>query len=65
MGAQSSLGGEALPNDPEPKKPWRGICSPGCWRAKGDPSTCECKCGGKYHGRGRRKEVAPENEVTG
>ena len=59
--AQSSLGflgapPEPLPNIPEPKKPWLGICSPGCWRAKGDPSTCECRCGGVHHGMGRRKQ---------
>lgn len=34
----------------EKPPPWTGICGKGCWFAKTD--RCECKCKGKYHGKG-------------
>lgn len=56
---QSNLEGEILKAELEdPERPWRGICSPGCWMAKGD--KCRCRCGGAHHGKGRKKEVDPE-----
>ncbi|MBW2674224.1 MAG: hypothetical protein JRD89_12555 [Deltaproteobacteria bacterium] len=43
------------------KKPWRGRCSRVCWYAKG--SRCRCKCGGVFHGAGRRQEKEFEQAV--
>ena len=31
-------------------KPWKDICSPRCWIAKGE--VCRCKCKGTNHGKG-------------
>jgi hypothetical protein len=43
------------------EKPWKGICSKGCWLAKGD--ICKCKCGKRNHGRGVIKRLLNmENE---
>ncbi len=29
-------------------RPWKGICSKGCWNSKN--KRCRCKCRGFYHG---------------
>ena len=34
--------------------PYEGICGKGCWFAKN--VDCVCKCGGVYHGKGRKQK---------
>ena len=34
--------------------PYGGICGKGCWFAKN--VDCVCKCGGVYHGKGRKQK---------
>lgn len=34
------------------KKPWADICCEACWTAHGE--KCTCRCGGLYHGIGRK-----------
>ncbi len=37
------------------EKPWKGICSPGCWTAKHE--RCTCRCEGRNHGSGVHKHI--------
>lgn len=42
------------------EEPWKDVCCRACWFAKRE--RCVCKCGGKYHGKGRVEERAAEPE---
>ena len=32
-------------------EPWKGMCSFGCYHARGKKKKCKCRCGGKLHGK--------------
>jgi len=47
------------PEASEPK-PWKGICSSGCYSAKTDRKKCKCKCRGQHHGKGNMTKPGEE-----
>lgn len=52
---QIDLAGKAVKT---PEKPWAGICSKGCWFAKGE--RCTCRCHKANHGKGHHKPTEEE-----
>lgn len=40
------------------EQPWKGRCSFGCYHARGKKKKCKCRCSGKLHGEGHKKEDA-------
>ena len=43
----------------EKAKPWADACCEACYNAEGE--RCVCRCGGQYHGLGRKKNSETNN----
>ena len=43
---------EGIANDSN-DKPWKNVCSYGCYHARAKKKKCKCRCSGKLHGEAR------------
>lgn len=41
---------EGIANDSN-DKPWKNVCSYGCYHARAKKKKCKCRCSGKLHGK--------------